>query len=355
VFNACPLGPFSLFKAIRKIPAQSQGEIVLGFFPEKEALISDVAEIYCSGMRTRVKLAGTGFVADISLSPDLPENNQFEINMENILIGESQSQEVKISNNSAYAISTRLAPPSHSNPDISIHLDPPGDISSMQESSLIFEVAPKEQSCEKQQITQQVFIWGLGYRYISLSYFARKFSFFCDQVTYKLGENSECVSSLTPKWKQIENLDRKSELSIWVISQPTLTLRHLKPTSLKVDPKKPLQGNFNIHLSDSLSESIHISAMAGSVEVGKFLQLHLHMKRSNGQYPIPTSIVEYATGLGFNEENILVTMNQELPPAIHGTMKVNLLGGYDCETKKVITDPAPRVWEFQILSETETL
>ncbi|KNE70645.1 hypothetical protein AMAG_15401 [Allomyces macrogynus ATCC 38327] len=301
--RANPVGSVSLMHAVRAIAPLGKGTVILAVTPERDGAFTSPVEIHGASTRVRVEVRGVAYAPAIAVTA--------ETRLGNIWAHEPLAAAIaNVANGAAHAVPWTVSDTASGNGGAAVRAVPPITIPAKGTAQVMLDI-PSTNSVPTGPCTHVVRV----------------------DVTGAAAR---------------ELRGAKRGFDVWRLAVPGVQVAHVRaPAGAKVDTKRaPPAGSFTAAAAaqPDTGAGWALEPATATVEPGSSVDVRV--------VPPPLEWVEMVKDEDGGGAVYETPPMRDGPPSMEGAVvQVTMVGGFDVETRKMVPDTAPKVWEVHVVVE----
>ncbi|KNE61738.1 hypothetical protein AMAG_06539 [Allomyces macrogynus ATCC 38327] len=340
--RANPVGSVALMHAIRAIASQAIGTVTLAVAPAHDGSFTSPIEIHGASTRARVEVRGIAYTPAIAITT--------ETRLGNIWAHEPLAVAVAtVVNGAPHAVPWTVTDTTGGNCGAAaVRAAPPTTIPARGTAQVMLDIPATPVPTGPCTRAIRVAATGSPARDLHVTWTPRTLGMVLDGVPVA---GSPMAARVVATWTRgVRGRGKRRGWDVWRLAVPGVQVAHVRaPAGAKVDTKRaPAVGLFTVVAAaqPDAAAGWALEPATGTVEPGASVDVRV--------VP-PSGVVEWGEVVqGEEGRTVYVTPPvRDGPPSLEGVavVQVAMVGGFDAETRKMVPDTAPKVWEVHVVVE----
>ncbi|KAJ3364173.1 hypothetical protein GGF32_002553 [Allomyces javanicus] len=339
--RANPTGGVALMHAVRPIPPLASGTVILAVTPERDGSFTSPVDLHGASTRARVDVRGVAYMPAITVTTDPRLGNIWAHEPLAVAIA-------TVANGAAHAVPWTVTDAATGN-GAAVRAVPPTTIPARGTAQVMLDIPAVTAAAAVGPGTHavRIAVAGANARNLCVTWTPRTLGMVLDGAAIAGPMAVRVVAIWT---RGACGRGAKRGWDVWRLTVPGVQVTHVRaPAGAKVDTKRaPLAGSFTAATAQpDAGAAWALEPAAGTVEPGATVDVRV--------IPPPPVGVEWGEVVqGEDGETVFVTAPmRDGPPVLEGAavVQVAMVGGFDAETRKMVPDTAPKVWEVHVVVE----
>ncbi|KAJ3369728.1 hypothetical protein GGF31_005033 [Allomyces arbusculus] len=337
--RANPAGHVALMHAVRPVAPLAAGTVALAVTPERDGAFTAPVELFGASTRARMEVRGVAYAPAITVTT--------ETRLGNIWAHEALAAAIaSVVNGAAHAVPWTVTDAGSG--AAAVRAVPPTPIPGKGTAQVMLDI-PATPTVPTAPCSHavRVAVTGAPARQLCVTWTPRTLGMVLDGAPIAGPMAVRLVATWT---RGVRGRGAKRGSDVWRLTVPGVQVTHVRaPAGAKVDTKRaPVAGSFTATAAAVLDAGAGwaLEPATGTVEPGSSVDV-----RVVPPPPVGVEWVEVVQGVDGGSVYVAPPM-RDGPPGLEGAVvPVAMVGGFDAETRKMVPDTAPKVWEVHVVVE----